>query len=43
MLYNAGVDDLTRKYILGHKTDTDVTSRYTHKRVAELVEAIDKI
>lgn len=42
-LSNAGVDDLTRKYILGHKTDTDITDRYTHRRIEQLVEAIDKI
>lgn len=42
-LNNAGVDDLTRKYILGHKTDVDITDRYTHRTIEQLIEAIDKI
>ena len=37
------VDFLTIKYILGHKTDTDITERYTHRRIEQLVAAIDLI
>ena len=42
-LSNAGVDSFTKKLILGHKTDADITDRYTHKRIEQLLEAIDKI
>ena len=42
-LSNAGVDSFTKKLILGHKTDADITDRYTHKRIEQLVDAIDKI
>ena len=37
------IDTLTIKYILGHKTDTDITERYTHRRIEQLVAAIDLI
>ena len=37
------IDNLTIKYILGHKTDADITDRYTHRRIEQLVDAIDKI
>ncbi len=37
------IDTLTIKYILGHKTDADITERYTHRRIEQLVDAIDKI
>ncbi|MBP3463240.1 MAG: hypothetical protein J6K45_02015 [Clostridia bacterium] len=37
------IDELTRKYIMGHKTDTDITDRYTHRRIEQLVHAIDLI
>lgn len=37
------IDTLTIKYILGHKTDTDITERYTHRRIEQLVSGIDLI
>lgn len=43
LLANAGVDELTRKYILGHKTDSGINERYTHLHISKLVEAIDLI
>lgn len=44
LLADASVDRLTRKYIMGHKTtDADITDRYTHKRIEQLIDAIDKI
>lgn len=44
LLADAGVDKLTRKYIMGHKTtDTDINDRYTHKRIEQLRDAIDLI
>ena len=43
LLSNAGVDKLTRKYILGQKTDQDINERYTHRNIQQLVEALDKI
>lgn len=44
LLANAGVEQLTRKYILGHKTtDIDINDRYTHLRIEKLVSAIDLI
>lgn len=42
-LSNAGVDEFTRKVLLGHKTDADITDRYTHRRIEQLIDAIDKI
>lgn len=44
LMADAGVDRLTRKYIMGHKTtDVDINDRYTHKKIASLVAAIDLI
>lgn len=37
------IDELTIKYIMRHKTDVDVTQRYQHRRIEQLIEAIDKI
>lgn len=41
-LKNAGVDELTRKRILGHSTQ-DITDRYTHTSIKQLIDAIDRI
>ena len=43
LLANAEVEELTRKYILGHKTDTGINERYTHLHISKLIEAIDRI
>jgi site-specific recombinase XerD len=44
MLHAAGVDETTRKYILGHKGKMDLTERvYTHLEIKQLVDAINKI
>lgn len=37
-----GVDELVRKRILGHSTQ-DITDRYTHTSIEQVVDAIDKI
>ncbi len=42
-LDNAGIDDLTKKYILGHRTDTEITERYTHRTIEQLISAIDRL
>lgn len=41
-LHNAGVDDTTRKWLLGHTT-SDITERYTHAGLAILRQAIDRL
>ena len=41
-LKNAGIDELTRKRILGHSTQ-DITDRYTHTSIQQLIDAIDLI
>ena len=41
-LYNAGIDETTRKWLLGHAT-TDITERYTHAGLAQLRAAIDQL
>ena len=44
-LRKAGVSETLVKRIVGHITYTggDVTNRYTHTSIQELIEAIDKI
>lgn len=42
-LHAAGVDELTRKLLLGHSIKGDVTDRYTHPNLKLLTEAVRKI
>ena len=42
-LHAAGVDALTRKWLMGHSTDDDITDHYTHASIEKLVEAIGKL
>lgn len=42
-LYEAGVDEFTRKLLLGHSTKADVTAGYTHPTVETLSEAVKKL
>lgn len=41
-MFEAGIPELTRKRILGHATQ-DITDRYTHTSIMQMIEAIDKI
>lgn len=42
-LYHAGVDEYTRKVLLGHSTKENVTAGYTHPTPEILAEAINKL
>ena len=42
-LYAAGVEELTRKLLLGHSIKADVTGGYTHPTPKDLAKAIKKI
>ena len=41
-LHDAGVDETTRKWLLGHST-SDITERYTHQSLALMRDAIDRL
>ena len=44
MIHAAGIDETTRKWILGHKGQMDLTERvYTHLEIKQIVDAINKI
>lgn len=40
MLHEAGVDELTCKWLLGHSTSSDVTATYTHAKIEVLRAAV---
>ena len=42
-LDTAGVQRSVQKFIVGHSLGRDVTDRYTHKDIAELIRAVDKL
>lgn len=42
-LHAAGVDELTRKWLMGHSTKADTTDGYTHAAIDLLAEAVRKI
>ena len=41
MLDNAEVPRLVKKKILGHSIGGDITDRYTHKNIQQLLDGID--
>lgn len=42
-LHAAGVDELTRKWLMGHSTKSNITDSYTHATINLLVNAVRKI
>lgn len=42
-LHAAGVDELTRKWLMGHSTKSDVTAGYTHETISVLSKAVRKL
>lgn len=43
MLHEAGVDELTQKWLMGHSTDKDITHHYTKSTIEQLVAAVNKL
>ena len=42
-LDTAGVQRSVQKFIVGHSLGRDITDRYTHKDISELIKAVDKL
>lgn len=42
-LHAAGVDGLSRKWLLGHSTKSDITAHYTHETIDVLAKAIGRL
>lgn len=42
-MHAAGVDELSRKWLLGHSTKQDTTAQYTHETIAVLAREIQRL